>query len=183
MPPRSSITHLPSDVHDELNERLIAGGFSDYAGLAEWLQSQGFEISKTAIFRHGSRLQASMEKSVQRARERLEIAKALGGMDDADKAALLEASEMVAIDQLMEVLEGLRDWELEDKAAVVPKLIRALSDVGRSAIGSAKWRKDFEAEAEKKAMQKAANEASKAARAEGVSEKGLQRIREALGIV
>lgn len=183
MPPRPAITLLPDEVLTELNQRLIDGGFSDYSGLSGWLKTQGYQISRTSVGDYGKDLKASMEKSVKRARERLEIAKAMGGMSNEEKAALLEASEMVAIDQIMDVLESLQGWEAADKAAIVPKLSRAIADIGRSAIGSAKWRKDFEAESERKANEKAAQAATSAAKAEGVSESGLARIREALGMV
>lgn len=183
MPPRSPLDTLPEAVLTELNQRLIENGFAGYVALAEWLTEQGYQISKSAVHRHGSALQASMEKSMSRARERMEIAKAMGGMSDTEKAALLEASEMVAIDQIMDVLEEMHGWEAADKAAIVPKLGRAIADIGRSAIGSAKWRKDFEAEAQRKAREEAAAAATTAAKAEGVSESGLARIREALGMV
>lgn len=183
MPPRSPLDTLPDAVLTELNQRLIANGFAGYVDLAAWLTEQGYQISKSAVHRHGSALQASMEKSINRARERMEIAKAMGGMSNEDKAALLEASEMVAIDQLMDVLEGMQGWELEDKAVVIPKLARAISTVGRGAVGSAQWRKDFEAEAQRKAREQAALAATSAAKAEGVSESGIARIREALGMV
>lgn len=183
MPPRSATEQLPDAILDELNQRLVASGFAGYVALSDWLAEQGYQISKSAIHRHGSALQASMEKSINRARERMEIAKALGGMTDKEKAALLEASEMVAIDQMMDVLESLSGWEVSDKAAIIPKLARAIADIGRSATGTARWRKDFEAEAALKAKTLAAAEATQAAKAEGVSEAGLARIRAALGMV
>lgn len=183
MPPRSPLDTLPEPILTELNQRLIANGFAGYVALAEWLTAQGYQISKSAVHRHGSALQQSMEKSINRARERMEIAKAMGGMSNEDKAALLEASEMVAIDQLMDVLEGMQGWELEDKAVVIPKLARAISTVGRGAVDTAKYRKEFEAEAERKANERAALAATSAAKAEGVTDAGIARIREALGMV
>ncbi|NOV29176.1 phage protein Gp27 family protein [Methylomonas sp. ZR1] len=182
MPPRSAITTLPDDLLNLLNGKLIDSGFSDYAGLSAWLSEQGYQISRSAVHRHGSELQAAMQKSINRARERVEIAKAMGGMSNEGKAALLEASEMVAIDQIMDVLEEMQGWDAADKAAIVPKLGRAIADIGRSAIGSAKWKKEFEAEAQRKAREEAAQAASAAAKAEGVSEAGVARIREALGM-
>lgn len=183
MPPRSPLDTLPESVLTELNQRLIANGFAGYVDLAAWLTAQGYQISKSAVHRHGSALQASMEKSINRARERMEIAKAMGGMSNEEKSALLEASEMVAIDQLMDVLEGIHDWKTEDKAVVIPKLARAISTVGRGAVGSAQWRRDFEIEAQRKANEAAASAATSAAKAEGVTEAGIARIREALGMV
>ncbi|MDO8940891.1 MAG: DUF3486 family protein [Methylicorpusculum sp.] len=182
MPPRPAITLLPDAILSELNQRLIDNSFSDYAGLSGWLAEQGFNISKTAVFNHGSSLQAKMEKSMARARERMEIAKALRGASDEDKAALMEANEMVAMDQIMDLFESVADMELDERTKAVPKLVRAIADLNRSAIGSSKWKREFEAEAKRQAREEAALAATSAAKAEGVSESGLLRIREALGM-
>lgn len=144
MPPRSPLDTLPEALLTELNQRLIANGFGGYIELAAWLTEQGFTISKSAVHRHGSALQASMEKSINRARERMEIAKALKGASDEDKAALMEANEMVAMDQIMDLFDASADMEAGDRLAAVPKLVRAIADLNRSAIGSAKWKKEFE---------------------------------------
>jgi hypothetical protein len=144
MPPRSPLDTLPESVLTELNQRLIANGFSGYVGLAEWLTEQGYQIRKSAVHRHGSALQASMEKSINRVRERMEIAKALKGASDEDKAALMEANEMVAMDQIMDMFEDVGGWDEADRVKAVPKLVRAIADLNRSAITSAKWKKEFE---------------------------------------
>ena len=183
MPPRSAVSLLPDAVLTALNARLVDQAFSDYEGLAAWLQDQGYQISKTAVFRHGSDLQAKMEKSMARARERMEIAKALRGASDDEKAALMEANEMVAMDQIMDMFEMAGSMKIGDRMAAVPKLVRAIADLNRSAIGSSKWKREFEAEARLQAREEAARAASTVAKAEGVSEQGISRIREALGMV
>ena len=183
MPPRSPIDILPDAVLTELNQRLVENGFAGYVALAEWLTEQGYQISKSAVHRHGSALQASMEKSINRARERMEIVKALKGASDEDKAALMEANEMVAMDQIMDLFDASADMEAGERLAAVPKLVRAIADLNRSAIGSAKWKKEFEAEAKRQAREEAAQAAVAVAKAEGVSEAGRDRIREMLGMV
>lgn len=183
MPPRSPLDTLPEELKTELNQRLIANGFADYVALAEWLTAQGYQIGKSAMHRYGSALQASMEKSINRARERMEIAKALKGASDEDKAALMEANEMVAMDQIMDLFDASAGMEPGERMAAVPKLVRAIADLNRSAIGSSKWKKEFEAEAKRQAREAAAQAATSAAKAEGVSESGIARIREALGMV
>lgn len=178
MPPRPAISQLPDAVLTELNQRLISGGFSDYSGLSDWLKAQGFQVSRTSVGDYGKDLKASMEKSIMRARERMEIAKALGGMSNEEKAALLEASEMVAIDQMMDVLESMQGWEMANKATVIPKLARAIADIGRSAIGSAKWRKDFEVEAKRQAREEAAKQVDEMAKAAGFDDEQARFWRE-----
>jgi hypothetical protein len=181
--PRSAVELLPAAVLEALNSRLIDQAFSDYVGLAAWLKEQGFEISKTAVWRHGSDLQAKMEKSMGKARERMEIAKALRGASDDEKSALMEATEMVAMDQLMDMFEAVAELDAADRMSAVPKLVRAIADLNRSAIGSAKWKREFEADIRRQEREASAEAATTAAKAEGVSEEGVMRIREALGMV
>ena len=57
MPQRSKISILPEDLKAELDRRLIQSGFSGYEGLEEWLSAQGWQISKSAIHRYGSRFE------------------------------------------------------------------------------------------------------------------------------
>lgn len=144
MPPRSAVLQLPDGVQAELNQRLIAGNFSDYSGLSEWLNDQGYEIGRKAVWAHGSKLQQSMQKSLERARQRMEIAKALRGASEEDKAALMEANEMVAMDQIMEMFEETGTMEPAERMKAVPSLVRAIADLNRSAIGSAKWRREVQ---------------------------------------
>lgn len=179
MAPRSSVELLPPAVLEALNARLIDQAFSDYVGLAAWLKEQGFEISKTAVWRHGSDLQAKMEKSMGKARERMEIAKALRGASDDEKAALMEATEMVAMDQLMDMFEATAELDAAERMAAVPKLVRAIADLNRSAIGSAKWKREFEAEIRKQAREEAAEELTQELKNDGISaelEASIKRI-------
>lgn len=150
MAPRSAIDRLPEEVLTALNSKLVENAFSDYVGLSLWLQEQGYWISKTAVHRHGFDLQAKMEKAMGRARERMEIAKALRGASNDEKAALMEATEMVAMDQLMEMFEAVADMEPGERMSATPKLVRAIADLNRSAIGSAKWKKEWQADVDAK---------------------------------
>ncbi|MGZ4974663.1 MAG: phage protein Gp27 family protein [Burkholderiaceae bacterium] len=168
MAPRSAVALLPKEVIDQLNVRLVDQAFSDYDGLATWLQEQGYQVSKTAVWRHGSSLQQSMEKSLSRARERMEIAKALRGASDDEKAALMEANEMVAMDQIMDMFEEVAGLEIGDRMAAIPKLVRAIADLNRSAIGSSKWKREFEAEIRRQEREDAANRISEVAKAQGL---------------
>ena len=62
MPRRSGVTGLPPEIRDELNARLVANGFSGYEALSEWLEEQGYSLSKSALHRHGSVLERGRTK-------------------------------------------------------------------------------------------------------------------------
>lgn len=53
MAQRSSIEKLPEAVRHEFERKLVENGFSDYQAIAEWLQDQGYEISRSAAHRYG----------------------------------------------------------------------------------------------------------------------------------
>src|SRR5258708_32952676 len=54
MSQRSSVfTRLPRRVRQRLDQRLIAGGFGGYVELTQWLNDQGYRVSKSALNRYG----------------------------------------------------------------------------------------------------------------------------------
>lgn len=57
MPQRSKVATLPENIKAELDRRLIQSGFSGYEGLEQWLGEQGWQISKSAIHRYGSKFE------------------------------------------------------------------------------------------------------------------------------
>ena len=57
MAPRSSMETLPENVRREFERRLIENGFANYTELAEWLNTQGFQISRSAAYRYGSKIE------------------------------------------------------------------------------------------------------------------------------
>lgn len=180
-----AISLLPKSVLDELNTKLVDQAFSDYAGLSAWLHEQGYEIgtSTAAVWKHGSKLQVAMEKSLNKARQRMEIAKALRGASEEDKAALMEANEMVAMDQIMDMFEEASGLEIGERMAAIPKLVRAIADLNRSAIGSAKWKREFEAQIRKDTLEQAANKMGITANKSGLSADTIDILkREILGI-
>ena len=173
MPPRSIIETLPTSLRDELNRRLLASGYGDLEGQAEWLRAQGVQIGKSAVGEYSKGLKETIEKAMLRSRERLEIAKSLGAISDSDKAALLESTEMVLMDKLMDIMDDWSNVDPDARPKALAGLIRAASDLGGSARGTAKWRREFEAEVKRQAAEAAA----KSAEAAGVSAETIARIR------
>lgn len=67
MAQRSSLLELPDDLRKQLNARLVAKGFSNYDGFAQWLnnelETRGLElrVSRSAIHRHGQKFEDKLE--------------------------------------------------------------------------------------------------------------------------
>lgn len=55
----SNIESLPAAIKSQLVSRLFDSGFTDYAGHADWINSLGFEISKSGIQRFGASIENS----------------------------------------------------------------------------------------------------------------------------
>ena len=56
MAQRSSVELLPEEVRHALERRLAESGFSNYSELTEWLNNQGYEISRSAVHRFGQKV-------------------------------------------------------------------------------------------------------------------------------
>ena len=164
MPARSKVARLPAEVREELDRRLIAGSFSDYTGLAEWLASVGHEISRSALHAHGSQLERRID-AIQVATEQ---AKALvAGAPDAE-GSVSEATLRMAQERLFTLLMEADGGSLKDIAGAA----RAVADMARAQVSVAAERR--------KALADAAERAGKAAKAAGASPDVLGAVRQAI---
>lgn len=160
---QSTVKRLPADVLDALNAQLIKQGFAGYDALVEWLLERGFEISRSALHRHGSELEADFQEAIADARRTRALARAAREAGDEDDGLLTSAAAGILQDNLLRVsLAAKRDIE-EDPAASAKTLSlisRAFADVGRMDIANQKWMAETRAKAAEVA-DKAAKLASK----------------------
>lgn len=168
MPPRPAVTQLPEAVRAELDHRLIAGGFSGYRQLAEWLEEQGFSISKSALHAYGQSFAAKTERLRMATQMSLALAEAAG--DDA--GAMNDALIRLAQGELFDLLLQADDAEapLADR---LPEITLAVSRLVRASLPQKKWQTEFR---EKAAA--AADDVEKIARKGGLSDKAVQAIRQ-----
>ena len=87
MPTRSKVMQLPESVRSQLDQKLIANGFSDYPALADWLAGQGFEIGKSSLHRYGQ----EFEDKLAALRIATQQAQAIGEAVEDDGNALGDA--------------------------------------------------------------------------------------------
>lgn len=127
MPPRSKVLRLPDETRRELEQKLIASGFSDYEGLQEWLLDKGFEISKSAIHRFGQPFAARMEAlgvATQQAKAIVE-----GAPDD--EGAMAEALMRLMQEKLFDVLLNM---EVDPAKVNIGAVAKALAPIARASI-------------------------------------------------
>lgn len=91
MPRVSTIDRLPPKVRDEVDKRLIEGGFGGYDQLAKDLHRRGYRVSKSGLHRYGQQ----MERNIQIARARAQIEAA--GVDPKIAAELAGETTLVIV--------------------------------------------------------------------------------------
>lgn len=178
MPARSAVGQLPEEIRDELNRRLVANDFSGYADLAGWLREAGFQISKSALHRHGSALEAEFDAAMADVRRTRALAKAC--KDEGDEGDVLTATSGILQEQLLRIAIALRqaDGDPAEAAKSISVVARAHADVGRMQVALQKWQ-----EAMREKAQLAADAVEKVARRGGLTADSVDLIRrEILGI-
>ena len=174
---RSKVNALPAEVLEDLNAKLIQRGFSGYEELTAWLKSLGYDISKTAIFRHGSALEAEFEEAMADARRTRALARAARESGDSDDGALLESASEIMQDNLLRLSLKLKNSgaEPEEAAKTLSLISRAFADIGRFDISRQKW----QAEVRDKASA-AADAVEAIAKKGGLSPEAMDTIRKGI---
>lgn len=182
-------TEVPRPIQDEFNARLVAGGFADYEGMAVWLNGRLAEaglsvrVSKSSAFRYGAEFQEQFERDMSEQRQLYQIAKTSLADNQDTEGVVREATIRTMQTRLLRLSIALRDAEEAGDdphllAETSSKIAKAIADLGRTDISSQKYK----AEIRKQEREEAARLATNAAKAEGVSEQGIIRMRQALGM-
>ena len=133
MPPRSAINLLPEAIRLELDKKLISGGFSDYVKLADWLETQGWKLSKSTVHRYGQ----AFEDRIEALRLATGQAKALVEASPDDEGATSEALMRLVQEKLFKVL---LDFEVTDPSKLnLGGMAKAIAELGRTTIAQKKW--------------------------------------------
>ncbi|HYW05019.1 MAG TPA: DUF3486 family protein [Gammaproteobacteria bacterium] len=132
MAQRSAVSQLPEGIRQELEQRLVRGGFAGYAQLADWLSEQGFEISRSSIHRYGQQF----ESRLQALRIATDQAKAIAGASADDEGAMNEALIRLVQTKTFEILRALDE---DDTPENLPKIGRMVADLARASISQKKW--------------------------------------------
>lgn len=144
MPPRSFVLDLPDDLRAALNARLVAQGFADYSGFANWinqaLEERGLvlRVSRSAIHRHGQQFEEKLE--VMRIATEQAKAIAAGASDDA--GAMNEALIRLVQTKMFEALMNVEQEEDLGKIGV------AIAHLSRASVTQKKWADEVRAKLE-----------------------------------
>ena len=184
MAKRSQIaTEVPKPLLDELNAKLVAGGFANYNSLTIWLNQQlaenGLEvnISRSALHRHGQDFQAQFEAEMAESRQLYAVAKISAADNEDAEGVVREATIRTLQTRLLKLAVALRQAEeagddVHQLAETSTKIARAVADLGRADIASQKWKDEVKAR-----TNQAAEAAAKIASKGGLSESSVDEIR------
>mgnify|MGYP001015882403 FL=1 len=105
MAKRSAIDTLPEDIRHALERRLSENGFANYTELTDWLNAQGYEVSRSAVHRYGQQVErryASIKASTEAARL---IAEGASDEGDTRSEALMAMLQTELFDALVAIGE------------------------------------------------------------------------------
>lgn len=168
MPPRSAVHDLPEELKAELDRRLVAGGFQGYVALAEWLDEQGFGISKSALHRYGQAFEERTAKLRTATRMGVTLAEAVGDDAGALNDALIRMAQGELFDLFVSAEEGGKTLQ-----EALPEITLAVARLTRASVQQKKWAAEYR---EKAAA--AAEDVAKVARKGGLSDQAVEEIRE-----
>lgn len=137
MPPRSKVSTLPPEVKTWLDQALVENNFSDYESLSEELAERGYRISRSSLHRYGQ----GFEDKLAALRLASEQARAIVTTAPDDEGTVNEALLRMVQEQLFQLLKDGGDVDL-------PKVARAVADLGRASVVQKKWQVEARAKAE-----------------------------------
>lgn len=168
MPPRSKVAGMPAEIKEWLDRALAENNFSDYELLAEELKARGYAISKSALHRYGQ----AFETRLSALKMASEQARAVVAAAPDEEGAVNEALMRLVQEHLFKLLMA------EEGEFDLPKVARAVAELGRATVTQKKWQAEVRARAEA-----AAAAVEKIAKKGGLSADSVDQLRrEILGI-
>jgi arginine repressor len=143
MPPRSKVAGLPGEVKAWLDKALAENNFSDYEALADELSGRGFAISKSALHRYGQ----NFEERLSALKIASEQARAVVAAAPDEEGAVNEALMRLVQEHLFKLLMS------EGGQIDLPKVAKAVAELGRASVVQKKWQAEVRAKAEVAASQ------------------------------
>lgn len=140
MPPRSKITQLPKSVREWIEKQIIEQDFSGYDLLAEMIRSEGVDVSKSGLQRHG----AMIEKRLAAVKASTEVAERIANAapDDQDNRSAAVMSLLQS--GFLEAIVKMQDAEQESSDPV--KYLRmlngaavAMAQLTNASVGQKRW--------------------------------------------
>jgi hypothetical protein len=168
VPARNKVTTAPKAVREWLDKQLADGSFSNYSQLTDELKARGFDISRSAVHRYGSKLEKTMELARATVEKAKAVVQASPDEDDAMTAAIMRLTQQHTLEMLMAMEFDPEQAKLVD----MNKLTLQVSRLVRSSIPL----KNYQREQRERAKDVAAEVATTAKKA-GLSDAAIDMIK------
>ena len=177
MPARSKVETLPREVRAWLDKALAENGFAKYELLSAQLKTKGYALSKSALHRHGEKLErrlAAVKASTEASRAMAEAMPDDAGDLNSAVMGMVQSDIFTALVDLQEA----EDVPPATRLALMAKVGRTLAPMVGASIRLKKFSEDVRTRA-----QAAADKVAKMAQKGGLSKVTAESIRrEILGI-
>lgn len=168
---RPKVYMLPKRLREQLERKLVDGGFSNYRELEDWLAGQGYRISRSGLNRFGQ----EYERKVQAVALATNQARALQLAAPDRENAMNDALARLVQERLFSLLVESHSLADDD----LPRIARAIADLGRSSISQKRWREEI-AERLERARRAADSQLGEVAARAGLSAETAEQIRSIL---
>lgn len=169
MPKPSLVDSLEPEQRAAFERELIRRNFTDYDGLVDWLDANGFEISRTSAYRHGAKL----KRRIQAVRNSTEAARMIAeaAPDDSDlrSAAVISLVQSELFD-VMVSLQDLDEAEPAERVGLLKEAAKSVLDMTKASVLQKKLAQDVRAAIRLEARAEAAEDLTKGLKNDGISE-------------
>ena len=139
---RNKVDTLPLTLKTELERMLLDKTHGGYAALSEWLAAQGYEISKSSVYRHEQRLDAVMGRIRASAEAAVLLNRAAPDDADAQGAATIRMVQSSLFEAMMHIAEADAQTDPAERIKLLSSAARAAADASRASIGQKKWEQE-----------------------------------------
>jgi hypothetical protein len=133
MPSPSAFNSLTPEQRSAFERELVRRNFADYDGLAAWLLENGFEISRSAAYRHGSKLKRKLQAVRNSTDAARMIAEAAPDDSDLRSAAVISLVQSELFD-VMVCLQDLDEAEPAERVKLLTNASKAIRDMTLASI-------------------------------------------------
>lgn len=132
----SSIDRLPEQVRQQVDQ-LLMSRTNSFTEISEWLQAEGFEISRSAVWRYAQRFKEAADRLSESLLRTQALTAAVEAHPDLDYT---KAANVVLMDGLMQKVASAEEEFLEMPLEKAGRLIASLS---RNATYEKRTRQDM----------------------------------------
>lgn len=144
-----------SPEHKKLLEERLKRGFNGYVELAEWLQAEGYKISKSSVHRYGQKLERKLAAVQASTEAALMIVESTPDDGDARSQAVLSLVQTDLFNALVQMQEATDEsnYDPEKRVNMLAKAGKGIAEIVKASVLQKQHAIDVREKAEKAAKE------------------------------